>query len=72
MTEYCIVEKKDHIMTVCLNRPERLNALHSLANAELGEVFDDFDAGLVRNLGNNNPRRTGFALVNFGDCAHTD
>ena len=44
MTEYCIVEKKDHIMTVRLNRPERLNALHSLANAELGEVFDDFDA----------------------------
>ena len=44
MTEYCLVEKKDHIMTVRINRPDRLNALHSLANAELGEVFDDFAA----------------------------
>jgi enoyl-CoA hydratase/carnithine racemase len=42
MTEFCIVEKNNHIMTVRLNRPERLNALHSPANIELGEVFDDF------------------------------
>lgn len=42
MTEYCLVEKNTHIMTVRLNRPERLNALHPMANAELGEVFDDF------------------------------
>jgi len=42
MTEYCIVEKADHIMTVTINRPDRLNALHPLANAELGEVFDDY------------------------------
>ncbi|MEM7080018.1 MAG: enoyl-CoA hydratase-related protein [Pseudomonadota bacterium] len=44
MPEYCIVEKSDHIMTVTLNRPDRLNALHPPANAELGEVFDDFAA----------------------------
>jgi enoyl-CoA hydratase/carnithine racemase len=44
MTEYCLVEKDNHIMTVRLNRPDRLNALHPLANAELGEVFDDFAA----------------------------
>lgn len=44
MTEYCLVEKQDHIMTVTINRPERLNALHPPANAELGEVFDDFAA----------------------------
>ena len=44
MTEYCLVEKNDHIMTVILNRPDRLNALHPPANAELGEVFDDFAA----------------------------
>ncbi len=44
MTEYCIVEKDNHIMTVTLNRPERLNAMHPPANAELGEVFDDFAA----------------------------
>ena len=36
MTEYCIVEKSNHIMTVRLNRPDRLNALHPPANAELG------------------------------------
>ena len=44
MTKYCLVEKQDHILTVKLNRPDRLNALHPLANAELGEVFDDFAA----------------------------
>jgi len=42
MTEFCIVEKSNHIMTVTINRPERLNALHPPANAELGEVFDDY------------------------------
>lgn len=40
--EFCIVEKADHIMTVRINRPDRLNALHPPANAELGQVFDDF------------------------------
>ena len=44
MGEYSIVEKADNIMTVRINRPDRLNALHPLANAELGEVFDDFAA----------------------------
>ena len=42
MLEFCKVDKTDHIMTVTLNRPERLNALHPPANAELGEVFDEF------------------------------
>ena len=41
--QYCIVEKSDHVLTVRLNRPERLNALHSLAHLELAEVFDDFE-----------------------------
>lgn len=44
MTEYCLVDTSDHIMTVRMNRPERLNALHPPANAELGEVFDRFAA----------------------------
>ncbi|MCB1686499.1 MAG: enoyl-CoA hydratase-related protein [Pseudomonadales bacterium] len=44
MPEYCLVDKRDHIMTVTLNRPDRLNALHPPANAELGAVFDDFAA----------------------------
>ena len=42
MREFCIVEKADHIMTVKINRPDRLNALHPPGNAELGEVFDEF------------------------------
>ena len=42
--EFCIVEKADHITTVRMNRPDRLNALHPMANAELGEVFDEFAA----------------------------
>lgn len=44
MGEYSIIEKADHIMTVRMNRPDRLNALHPHANAELGEAFDDFAA----------------------------
>ena len=44
MPEYCSIDKSDHIMTVTLERPNRLNALHPPANAELGEVFDDFAA----------------------------
>lgn len=44
MPEYCLVDKSNHVMTVTLNRPDRLNALHPPANAELGEVFDDFAA----------------------------
>ena len=42
MPEYCKVEKDDRILTVTLNRPERLNALHPPANSELGGVFDEF------------------------------
>lgn len=42
--EYCKVDTSDHIMTVTLARPERLNALHPPANVELGEVFDNFAA----------------------------
>ena len=42
MRDYCRVEVRDHTFLVTINRPERLNALHPLANAELGEVFDDY------------------------------
>lgn len=44
MTEFCQVDKADHIMTVTIDRPDRLNALHPPGNAELGEVFDEFEA----------------------------
>ena len=42
MPEFCSIEKANHVMTGTLERPDRLNALHPPANAELGEVFDDF------------------------------
>ena len=44
MPKYCEIDKSEHIMTVTLNRPQRLNAMHPPANAELGEVFDAFAA----------------------------
>jgi enoyl-CoA hydratase/carnithine racemase len=42
--EYCITEVDGHVLTVTINRPEVMNSLHPAANAELGEVFDEFDA----------------------------
>jgi enoyl-CoA hydratase/carnithine racemase len=42
MGEYSSVERKGHIWVVTIERPDRLNALHPPANAELGRVFDDF------------------------------
>jgi len=43
-TEFCRVERRDHLLVVTLSRPDRLNALHPPANAELGQVFDEFAA----------------------------
>jgi crotonobetainyl-CoA hydratase len=42
--QYVTVEKDGPITIVTLNRPEVMNALHSDAHFELGEVFDDFAA----------------------------
>ena len=44
MPEFCTVEKSDHVLTITLNRPERLNALHPPASEELAGVFDDYAA----------------------------
>src|SRR4249920_2530919 len=44
MTEFCTVEKDGHLTIVTIERPERMNALHPAANAELGVVFDEFAA----------------------------
>jgi enoyl-CoA hydratase/carnithine racemase len=44
MGQFCTTETGDHILTVTLNRPEVMNALHPPANAELAGVFDDFAA----------------------------
>jgi crotonobetainyl-CoA hydratase len=42
--EHCTVAIDGHVMTVTINRPERMNALHPPANAELDQVFNDFAA----------------------------
>lgn len=42
--EFCKVDASDHILTITLDRPERLNALHPPAHAELSAVWDDFAA----------------------------
>ncbi len=44
MPEFCTVEKDGHITVVTIERPERMNALHPAANAELGMLFDEFAA----------------------------
>ncbi|MCB1693872.1 MAG: enoyl-CoA hydratase/isomerase family protein [Pseudomonadales bacterium] len=43
MPEFCKVEKEGRLTIVTMNRPEVMNALHPPANAELAEVFDDFE-----------------------------
>ena len=42
--EFVTVEREGPITIVTLNRPEVMNALHSPAHFELGEVFDAFAA----------------------------
>jgi len=44
MPEFCHVERDGRILTVTLNRPEVMNALHPPANFELEKVFDEFVA----------------------------
>jgi enoyl-CoA hydratase/carnithine racemase len=39
--EYIIYEKRDHMATITMNRPEVLNALHPPAHAELSAAWDD-------------------------------
>lgn len=42
MGEFCGTEREDHLLIVTIERPEVLNALHTPASAELGEVFDAY------------------------------
>jgi acetyl-CoA C-acetyltransferase len=42
--EFCTTETDGQLFIVTINRPERMNALHWMANAELASVFDDFAA----------------------------
>jgi len=42
--EFCSAERDGRILTVTIERPEVMNALHPPANAELSDVFDQFVA----------------------------
>ena len=42
MTDSCYAERDGRIFTVTINRPERMNALHPPGNAEMAELFDEF------------------------------
>ena len=38
-------EKKNHLTTLTLNRPEAMNAISPLVSAALSTAFDDFNEG---------------------------
>jgi len=44
MPEYFTAERDGHVLTVTLNRPERMNALHSPAHFELDTIFNEFES----------------------------
>ncbi len=44
MPEFCRVERDGRLLTVTIDRPKVMNALHPPANLELEKVFDDFIA----------------------------
>src|SRR5438309_8949530 len=44
MGEFSEISSDGHVLTVTINRPEVMNALHPKANAELATVWDDFAA----------------------------
>src|SRR5438477_3394604 len=44
MGEFCETSRDGHVLTVTINRPEVMNALHPKANAELASVWDQFAA----------------------------
>jgi enoyl-CoA hydratase/carnithine racemase len=43
MGEFTDARREGHVLIVTLNRPERMNALHSPAHFELEAIFDDFE-----------------------------
>ena len=42
--EYAKIERRGHLLEVTINRPEVRNCLHPMANDELAEIFDAYDA----------------------------
>lgn len=43
MPEFCTAEHDGHVLVITMNRPERMNALHSPAHFELDQIFNDFE-----------------------------
>jgi len=42
--EYSLAERDGHLFIITINRPEVMNALHPMANAELSALVDEFQA----------------------------
>ena len=40
--QFCETERDGHLLTITINRPEVMNALHPPASLELESVFNDF------------------------------
>lgn len=44
MPKFCKAERDNHILTVTINRPEVMNALHSPSHFELDTIFNEFES----------------------------
>ena len=44
MPQFCKSERDGHVLIVTIDRPERMNALHSPAHYEMSKIFDDFES----------------------------
>jgi crotonobetainyl-CoA hydratase len=44
MPQFCKSERTGHVLIVTIDRPERMNALHSPAHYELSKIFGDFES----------------------------
>ncbi len=44
MPEFCSTSRDGHVLTITIERPEVMNALHGPAHVELAAAFDDFVA----------------------------
>lgn len=42
--DYALVERRGHLLLVTINRPEVRNSLHPMANEELEEIWDAYEA----------------------------
>lgn len=42
--EWALVERRGHLLVVTINRPDQRNSLHPMANEELAEIWDAYEA----------------------------